>query len=147
MCMKLVFATLLTICMSSLGMAENGLGTYYQIDTDMQLCIEDSSKLEDRIMLECIFRAHRRYERVVDTCYSWLLEEYPTSRSRTLQANQEAWKAYIETQIQMNREHYETYSARMYRVIEARERVRLWKHRALYLSEIYKTHKDNLSRD
>ncbi|NVK05358.1 MAG: DUF1311 domain-containing protein [Flavobacteriia bacterium] len=141
--MKYTLIIALILGSSLTSNAQNGLSDIHQIEIDMQRCIDDSSQLESRIMLECIFRAHRRYERVVDTSYSELISNYPEGMRETLEANQTAWEAYIQTQIQMNREHYESYSARMYRVIEARERMKLWKERALFMATLYRARTEN----
>lgn len=141
--MKYVVITLLILGSSLTSKAQNGLADIHQIEVDMQRCIDDSSQLESRVMLECIFRAHRRYERVVDTTYSELIATYPEALKETLEANQTAWEAYIQTQIQMNRDHYGSYSARMYRVIEARERMKLWKERAFFMATLYRARTEN----
>lgn len=141
--MKYIVIILLILGSSLISKAQNGLADIHQIEIDMQRCIDDSSQFESRVMLECIFRAHRRYERVVDTTYSEVLATYPEALKETLETNQTAWEAYIQTQIQMNRDHYGSYSARMYRVIEARERMKLWKERALFMATLYRARTEN----
>lgn len=82
--MKYIVITLLILGSSLTSKAQNGLADIHQIEIDMQRCIDDSSQLESKVMLECIFRAHRRYERVVDTTYSELIATYPEAFKETL---------------------------------------------------------------